>query len=285
MPDFFQRMQRANSIMESGVPAYVRTHPLTTDRIADMSDRVRSLPVRKVESSLEFILMKARARLIQTVSTSNYPELRQLLNSLTRKPEASKQLEGFYGLALLDLKLGRLADAEAALQKARTLTQQLSGRGSPMLRYSVALESTAIDILMAKKQYDQAAKAIAQQRAQFIHSRTFQLQALDVQLKTGQLDEAIAWLKNQTKIQASDTTWWDWLSRAYAKKGRVGLHHAALAEKYVTQGAWVAAIEQTKLAKQAGDLDFYQASELDARSRQIQDLYRQELRDDGKRPG
>ena len=64
--------------MESGVPAYVRTHPLTTDRIADMSDRVRSLPVRKVESSLEFILMKARARLIQTVSTSNYPELRQL---------------------------------------------------------------------------------------------------------------------------------------------------------------------------------------------------------------
>ncbi len=285
MPDFFQRMQRANSIMESGVPAYVRTHPLTTDRIADMSDRVRSLPVRKVESSLEFILMKARTRLIQTVSTSNYPELRQLLNSLTRKPEASKQLEGFYGLALLDLKLGRLADAEAALQKARTLMQQLSGRGSPMLRYSVALESTAIDILMAKKQYDQAAKAIAQQRAQFIHSRTFQLQALDVQLKTGQLDEAIAWLKNQTKIQASDTTWWDWLSRAYAKKGRVGLHHAALAEKYVTQGAWVAAIEQTKLAKQAGDLDFYQASELDARSRQIQDLYRQELRDDGKRPG
>ena len=53
----------------------------------------------------------------------------------------------------------------------------------------------------------------------------------------------------------------------------------------MTQGAWVAAIEQTKLAKQAGDLDFYQASELDARSRQIQDLYRQELRDDGKRPG
>ena len=285
MPDFFQRMQRANSIMESGVPAYVRTHPLTTERIADMSDRVRSLPSRKVESSIEFILLKARARLIQTVSTSNYPELRQLLNSLTRKSEASKQLEGFYGLALLDLKLGRLADAEIALQKARTLTQQLSGRGSPMLRYSVALESTAIDLLMAKKQYDQAAKAIAQQRAQFIHSRTFQLQALDVQLKTGQLDSAIAWLKNQTKIQSSDTTWWDWLSRAYAKKGSMGLHHAALAEKYVTQGAWIAAIEQTKLAKQAGDLDFYQASELDARSRQIQDLYRQELRDDGKRPG
>ncbi len=48
MPDFFQRMQRANSIMESGVPGYVRTHPLTTDSIADMQDRVRGLTRPKV---------------------------------------------------------------------------------------------------------------------------------------------------------------------------------------------------------------------------------------------
>ena len=57
-----------------------------------------------------------------------------------------------------------------------------------------------------------------------------------------------------------------------------------MAEKYVSQGAWVVALEQMKFAKAAGDADFYQASEIEARARQIQDLYRQELRAENKRP-
>jgi predicted Zn-dependent protease len=67
------------------------------------------------------------------------------------------------------------------------------------------------------------------------------------------------------------------LARAYSHSGKRALQHAALAEKYVTDGAWVAGIEQMRLAKLAGDADFYQSSEMDARARQIQDLYRQEL--------
>jgi predicted Zn-dependent protease len=56
-----------------------------------------------------------------------------------------------------------------------------------------------------------------------------------------------------------------------------------LAEKYVVDGAWIAAIEQMRLAKTAGDADFYQASEIDARARQIQEMYRQELLQKEKR--
>jgi predicted Zn-dependent protease len=61
------------------------------------------------------------------------------------------------------------------------------------------------------------------------------------------------------------------------------LQHAALAEKYVTEGARMGAIEQMKLAKLAGDADFCQASEIDARARQIQEVYRQELLQKEKR--
>ena len=103
-PAFFQRLQKFYGIMDSGVPAYVRTHPLTIDRIADMQDRVRGLSRPKVQSSTEFYLLKARARLIQTTSSSNYPELKQFYESLARKPDPIKQLEGNYGLALLNLK-------------------------------------------------------------------------------------------------------------------------------------------------------------------------------------
>ena len=277
MPDFFHRMQRANSIMESGVPGYVRSHPLTTDRIADMQDRVRGLSKPKVNSSVEFYLLKARARLIQTTSSSNYPELKQLYESLARKPEPIKQLEGNYGLALLSLKQQKITDAESYLQKSRVLMQTVSAQGSPVQRSSLSLESTAVDILFAKGQHAEGLKQIAQIKATHPHSRSLNILTIEGQLKTRQHEQAINWLKTQTRAQPENSMWWGMLARAYSQAGKKALSHAALAEKYVADGAWIGGIEQMRLAKIAGDADFYQSSEIDARARQIQDLYRQEL--------
>ncbi len=277
MPDFFHRMQRANSIMESGVPGYVRSHPLTTDRIADMQDRVRGLSKPKVNSSVEFYLLKSRARLIQTTSSSNYPELKQLYESLARKADPIKQLEGNYGLALLSLKQQKITEAESYLQKSKVLMQTVSAQGSPVQRSSLSLESTAIDILFAKGQYAEGLKQIAQIKATYPQSRSLNILTIEGQLKTRQYEQAINWLKTQTRAQPENSIWWDMLARAYSQAGKKALSHAALAEKYVADGAWIGGIEQMRLAKLAGDADFYQSSEIDARARQIQDLYRQEL--------
>ena len=277
MPDFFHRMQRANSIMESGVPGYVRSHPLTTDRIADMQDRVRGLSKPKVNSSVEFYLLKSRARLIQTISSSNYPELKQLYESLARKADPIKQLEGNYGLALLSLKQQKITEAESYLQKSKVLMQTVSAQGSPVQRSSLSLESTAIDILFAKGQHAEGLKQIAQIKATYPQSRSLNILTIEGQLKTRQYEQAINWLKTQTRAQPENSIWWDLLARAYSQTGKKSLSHAALAEKYVADGAWIGGIEQMRLAKLAGDADFYQSSEIDARARQIQDLYRQEL--------
>jgi predicted Zn-dependent protease len=278
MPDFFQRMQRANSIMESGVPGYVRSHPLTTDRIADMQDRVRGLPSKKVASSIEFYLLKARSRLIQISSSSNYPELKQYFESLARKPDLSKQLEGHYGLTLLSMKQGRLSDADSQLQKTRTILQSLVSQGSPIQKYSLAIESTSIDLMMANSQYEAALKQLALVKSIYPSSRALGVTTINAQLKTKQYEQAITWLKNQSRSRPDETLWWSLLAQAYFQSGKKALHHSALAEKYVTEGAWVGAIEQMKLAKIAGDADFYQISEIDARARQIQESYRQELK-------
>ena len=278
MPDFFQRMQRANSIMESGVPGYVRSHPLTTDRIADMQDRVRGLPSQKVISSIEFYLLKARSRLIQTTSSSNYPELKQYFESLARKPDLSKQLEGQYGLTLLSMKQGRLSDAEGQLQKTRATLQSLVAQGSPIQKYSLAIESTGIDLMMANGQTEAALKHLALVKSIYPRSRSLNVATVNAQLKTKQYEQAITWLKTQSRSRPDESLWWSLLAQAYSQSGKMALQHAALAEKYVTEGAWVGAIEQMKLAKLAGDADFYQISEIDARARQIQEAYRQELK-------
>jgi predicted Zn-dependent protease len=62
MSGFFNRLQRANRFYDTSAPVYLRTHPLTTDRIADMEARSESAPYHQVQDSLDFQLVRARLR-------------------------------------------------------------------------------------------------------------------------------------------------------------------------------------------------------------------------------
>ncbi|MGH8671686.1 MAG: M48 family metallopeptidase, partial [Burkholderiales bacterium] len=60
MPEFFERLQRFNRFYDNNAPAYLRTHPLTTERIADIENRLLTLPYRQVTDSLDFQLLRAK---------------------------------------------------------------------------------------------------------------------------------------------------------------------------------------------------------------------------------
>ncbi|KMZ12461.1 Exported zinc metalloprotease YfgC precursor [Candidatus Burkholderia humilis] len=61
MTAFFGRLDRS-TMGDNGVPPYVRTHPLTTKRIADMEDRARRVPYRQPRQSTEYAFVRGRAR-------------------------------------------------------------------------------------------------------------------------------------------------------------------------------------------------------------------------------
>ena len=60
IPVFFERLQRASRVYEGGAPSYLRTHPLTFERIADIQSRTTDLPYRQVPDRLDFHLVRAR---------------------------------------------------------------------------------------------------------------------------------------------------------------------------------------------------------------------------------
>jgi predicted Zn-dependent protease len=62
MASFFERLQRATRVYEGGAPAYLRTHPLTFERIGDIQGRVEQMPYRQVPDSLDFQLIRAKLR-------------------------------------------------------------------------------------------------------------------------------------------------------------------------------------------------------------------------------
>lgn len=62
MSGFFERLQRAGRFRESSAPSYLRTHPITHERIADIDSRTQSLPYRQIPDSLDFQLVRAKLR-------------------------------------------------------------------------------------------------------------------------------------------------------------------------------------------------------------------------------
>ncbi len=62
MGSFFERMQKATRLYENNAPAYLRTHPLTTERIADMQNRAQTAEYKQAPDSIEFHLARAKLR-------------------------------------------------------------------------------------------------------------------------------------------------------------------------------------------------------------------------------
>ena len=281
-PAFFQRLQKAYGIMDSGVPGYLRTHPLTTDRIADMQDRARTVSQNRVPSALEFYLVKARARIEQSGSTSGLFDLRNLFESLSKQASPEKQMEGFYGLALVAQRQGRFDQAEGFLQKARAVAQNVLAPGSPVQRQSLSFDYTASELALARGKPEEALQYAQNAAKMDPFSFSAAVATVNAELRLGRVNEAITLLRAKTKAQPNETIWWDLLARAYDQDKKIGLRHYALAEKFATEGAWPSAIEQLKIARSAASNDFYLGSVIDARLRVFQNQYREEQKEQKK---
>ena len=282
-PGFFQRLQKATGIMDNGVPAYVRTHPLTTDRIADMQDRARTVVPRVVPTAVEFYFIKARARMEQSGTTSGMYDLKTQFESLSKQAQAGKQMEGFYGLALIAQRQGKIDQAETYLQQARNVVNASSAPGSPIHRQSLSLDITASELALAKGKNEEALQIAQATLRAYPQSYAAGAAMVSAYLKLGRTNDAITWLKARTKLQPNEVVWWSMLSNAYDQAKNVPMRHYALGEKYALEGAWPAAIEQLKIARSGGGTDFYQNSTIDARLREMQRQYQDELKEQSKK--
>src|SRR5512137_2805383 len=129
MASFFGRLQQGTRIYESAAPEYLRTHPLTVERLSDIQNRARESHVRPRPDSLDFQLVRARLRVLQDDSPQGLRDSvvhfrNQIDTRSTNSPAAA-----YYGLALASMRLDDHATAVEAARNARLSSQA----PSPML--------------------------------------------------------------------------------------------------------------------------------------------------------
>ena len=289
MVAFFGRLQTATRAYSDLAPPWLLSHPLTTERIADIQARIRETPYRQRVDSLDFHLVRARARVLQDESVQGREEAQAALESQLRQEGRQQVASAQYGLAFLALKRNDVKLAQEWLDKARSSALRNSGAVFSLApsggNGAAMFTSLALDIKLAQ------GAPLAQQtlrEAQLAHgefplSRGIARQYADALVAAGQLDEAARYLRDQAQLYREEPKLYDLLAKTYSRQGKFALQHLALAESYALGGGVLGALDQLALARKASDASFYDLAVIDARERELQARRREELKDSEKK--
>lgn len=256
MSGFFTRLERANRFYDSSAPAYLRTHPLTTDRIADMQSRAEATTYQQVQDSLDFQLVRARLRAQEDSPQDAVLAARNALKEKRYSSEAAAR----YALVTALLRARQFREAEAEVQ------QLLADKPvHPMIQQLAARAALAAGNQALALQRYQAGSAA--------HSgyRPLLLGQIEALLAAGRSKEALPLVDRQLALYPLDRRLWRLAAQAHAQLGHRLLSHRAQAEAAALSGNLVAAIEQVSLGIKAGDGSFHELSAAEARRREWQE--------------
>lgn len=269
----FDKLQQANRINDNGSWPYLRSHPLTTQRIADMQSRQPPGTRATVSPpTLEHALVAARARVL---SNPGIDVLRQW--------QAEPQSTGFSTLPL--------PHRAAALYAAALSASQLH-------------ETAAVPALLARLQNTVRGDANALRQAHFLAAEgalaagdpeaalrpspaNVPLQRPELLLRTqallrvGRAGEITGALQTWVVAHPRDASAWQWLASVWQAQGQTLRAVRAEAEAHAARYDYAAAVDRFKAGqdlarKSQAAADFVEASIIDTRLHTVQSLLREQ---------
>lgn len=281
MGDMFQRMAEATRLTDSNAFPYLRTHPLTVERLSEARSRAL-LPVAgsaggSAAPPVLHALMQSRARLLMDKSATGL----QRLNGETSSPERSDQIAAAYAGALSASLRGQHERAQALLQEAQALAADASPR-EPAAEQMLALTQVQLDLA-------RGAPAAALQRLAALPTRespllrrpalllrgegAVALQRQDADAASAPLRDSSSALQTWLADHPLDAAAWQALATVHEATGQRARALRAAAEARSAVGDLTGAIDRLRVAQQTlrDDTpgDFIEASVLDARLRAL----------------
>jgi len=279
MASFFERLMAQGRLYDNNAPVYLRTHPLSHDRMADMQNRVAQRPYRQPRenpgSGAEFELLRAQIQAHEGGVAETVKRFRALVNERPQDPAAR------YGLieALL-----RDNDAPSALAPLELLRKQLS---APLV------EMLAARVLRAAKGPEAALPGLQAALARWPGDRALGYSLVRTYLAAGQARSAHAVVVERQRTWPEDVLLWRLLAETELALGHPLESHLAEAEAYAREGLLQAAIDQLQTAlreaRQGGKTgtgsDFYALSMAESRLNTLREALQRQNADSRERPG
>ena len=306
MAQMFEHLQQASRLNDDGSFPYLRTHPLTTERIGDARARLgvggwdaarMALSIGPGSSRLAawHALMSARARVLMDTRSLALENL----VGLTPKAGATPLVVTLthYTRAVALQRSGGVAKAQAALDDALTAAQALPAEQLSVVRRVVWL--TRADVQLQTQQAEAAAQTLARESASLrsvvrLPARPELLLSARVALalpeqpgRAAVLADAAARLQTHLSVQGSDAAAWALLGTVWQSLNQPIRAVRADAEASAAVGDLSGAIDRVLGAqrrfRQPDAASIIELSVMDARLRTWQRQWREDTRDDGRR--
>lgn len=270
MSNFFERLQKATRVYENNAPVYLRTHPLTTERVSDMQNREQKVRYRQIPDSLEFQLVRAKLRAALGKPVDAVKDYEDLLKEKKFASEPATR----YGMAIA---YARAKNWEAAERELAVLRK--TKLASPMLdRLSAEIRIERGDVAAGLATYREA-------MARYPLNIALVYAYGDALVAASRFEDLYAFTGKQLQEYPQDVRLYNLQARSAAAIGRRAQQHRATGEAYALQGRTAEAVEQLQFAQRAGDANFYEQSVIDARQRELKKKLEDELKEKRKAQG
>ncbi|WP_417069519.1 M48 family metalloprotease [Niveibacterium terrae] len=263
MVSFFEKLDRSSRLFDNPVYKYLRTHPMTSERISDMANRVQQTPYHQVLDSVDFVLVRAKIEALEGVPQD---VLARFSGEPAQRPLAAAA--HWYARARAHLRLKEVGEARRDFDALKRLPLT-----SPMI------DLLGADIQRATNEPTAAAATLRSSLFRYPGSRALRYAESDALIAAGQPAEASRLASEAARLYPTDDRAYTLIARAAAARGLRLAQHRAQAEVYYLQGSLGAAAEQLQLGLRAGDGDYFEKTAAEARLAELRQMRREQQRD------
>lgn len=256
MPSFFSRLTEANRIYESGAPEILRTHPVTTDRIADSMGRADQYPYRQYQSNLAYHFVRAS---LKAKSFRQPGEAVNYFKAVLDDGRYRSQDGTRYGYAIALTLNQNYAKADALLSALM--------REHPN---EVGLIIAQADLQRREGKYDAATALLKAALQQKPDNYPLKFNFAEILLASGKANEALTEIASLARWHPADPPLRKLYAQIAKEAGEQVTSREQLAEYLYLMGDTEPAIQQLRLALSEDNIDYYQAARIGARMKSLQ---------------
>lgn len=254
MPGFFNVLQRGSRFVDGSAPSFLRTHPLTTERISDVENRVANMPYRQVASSPAYYFVKAKLRANSGLTQGTIDQFKNNIREGRYANEAAEH----YGLAIAMLRKNDVTNAAKEVQ-------WFEKRGVK----SAFVENLKAQVEVARNNPEGAEKIYQAALKMYPENRALIYGYAEHFLAIKQSKKMITFVKNKRNLHPNDPYLYVLLAKAYFIEKKDLLRYQAQGEAYYRQYNLDKAIEQMSFASKSTDGSFYEKSIVEARLKEL----------------
>ncbi len=235
MPAFFERLQQSTRFLGYNIPEFLRTHPVTSSRIADTRSRAEAFPYHQYTDSLDYLITKAKLQVI----SSDQPELyKRDFQAAMQRGTPNQKAAALYGLALILLE-------QRQFDASKKMLLELLSESPDQPQFIHALAQ--VEIAMGQKTQGLERYRLALRR--FPGSKVLKLEYAEALLANGHFQGAKKLIEPHITEQAKNyPVLYKLLSQAYAGLNETAQGQRYLAEYYYAIGDLEQAINHARLA-------------------------------------